>query len=116
MNKKQKIELGQKLVDLIYEVDGHIDIFLEECLDWKYVKENHSPEDLTMEYEFKYPTWSVCIVRNFDPPDDDHDEDDEYKDFGVMKNEQVDFNGDGEDFKEWLKENMPDVYDGFNNS
>ena len=40
MNKKEKQEIGQSLVDLIYEVDGHIDTFLEGFIDWKYVKEN----------------------------------------------------------------------------
>ena len=113
MNKKQKTELGQKLVDWIFEVEGHYDNFLEECLDWKYVKENHRVEDLVMEYHFTYPTWSVCILRNFYPPEDDHDEDDPNKDFGVMKHQQVDFDGDGEDFKEWIKENMSEVYDSY---
>ena len=40
MNKKEKQKIRQSLVDLIYEVDGHIDMFSEEFIDWKYVKEN----------------------------------------------------------------------------
>ena len=116
MNKKQKIELGQKLVDLIYEVDGHIDNFLEgspttKCLDWKYCEENESVEDLTTEYTFKYPTWSVRILRNHYPPDENDIS--EGLEFGLIKHEQVDFDGDGEDFKEWLKENMSEVYESY---
>jgi hypothetical protein len=111
MNKKQKIELGQKLVDLIYEVDGHYDNFLEECLDWKYCEENESVEDLTIEYTFKYPTWSVHILRNFYPPDEN--DINEGLEFGLMKHNQVHFDGDGEDFKEWLKENMSEVYESY---
>ena len=30
-----------------------------------------------------------------------------------MKHEQVDFDGDGEDFKEWLKKNMSEVYESY---
>ena len=109
MNKKQKIELGQKLVDLIYEVDGHIDNFLEERLDRNVKEENESVEDLTTEYTFKYPTWSVRILRNHYPPDEN--DINEGLEFGLIKHEQVDFDGDGEDFKEWLRENMSEVYE-----
>ena len=70
MNKKEKKELGQNLVDLIYEVDGQIDIFLEEYIDWKYVKENIDVKNLTRGYKIDYPTWSVFIQRDFYPPDD----------------------------------------------
>jgi len=111
MNKKQKIELGQKLVDLIYEVDGHIDNFLEERLDRNVKEENESVEDLTTEYTFKYPTWSVRILRNHYPPDENDIS--EGLEFGLIKHEQVDFDGDGEDFKEWLKENMSEVYESY---
>ena len=33
MNKKEKQKIGQGLIDLIYEVDGHIDTFLEGFID-----------------------------------------------------------------------------------
>ena len=67
------------------------------------MKENHNPADLVMEYQFTYPTWSVRIVRNFYPPDEN--DINEGLEFGVMKNEQVDFDGDGEDFMKWIKDN-----------
>ena len=106
MNKKEKQEIGQSLIDLIYEVDGHIETFLEEFIDWKYVKENIDVDNLTREYDINYPTWSVLIQRNFHPSDDDADKGDAYKNFGIMKSEQVKFDGDGNDFKKWIKINM----------
>ena len=113
MNKKERQEIGQSLVDLIYEVDGHIDTFLEEFIDWKYVKENINIDKLTKEYDVNYPTWSVLIRRDFHPSDDDadedEDEDDAYINFGVMKSEQVNFDGDGNDFKKWIKTNMSET-------
>ena len=106
MNKKEKQELGQSLVDLIYEVDGDIDTFLEEFINWKYVKENIDADKLTKEYDVNDPTWSVLIQRNFRPSGDDADEGDAYTNFGIMINEQVNFYGDGNDFKKWIKTNM----------
>ena len=85
MNKKEKQEIGQNLVDLIYEVDGHIDTFLEGFIDWKYVKENIDVDNLTREYDVNYPTWSVLIQRNFHPSDNDADEGDAYSNFGIIK-------------------------------
>jgi hypothetical protein len=101
MNKKEKQEIGQSLVDLIYEVDGQIDTFLEEFINWQYVKENIDVDKLTKEYDVNYPTWSVLIRRDFHPLDDDA-----YTKFGIMKSEQVSFSGDGNDFKKWIKVNM----------
>tara|TARA_B110001454_G_scaffold11724_1_gene10808 strand:+ start:400 stop:747 length:348 start_codon:yes stop_codon:yes gene_type:complete len=109
MKKKEKQEIGQSLVDLIYEVDGHIDTFLEEFIDSKYVKENIDVDKLTKEYNVNYPTWSVLIQRNFHPSDDDADEADVYTNFGIMKSEQVNFDGDGNDFKKWIKVNMSET-------
>ena len=106
MNKKEKQEIGQSLVDLIYEVDGHIDTFLEDFIDWSFVKENIDVENLTRKYHVIYPTWSVLIQRNFHPSDGDVDEGDAYTNFGIIKSEQVNFDGDGNDFKKWIKTNM----------
>ena len=106
MNKKERQEIGQSLIDLIYEVDGHIDTFLEEFIDWKYVKENIDVDKLTKEYDVNYPTWSILIQRNFHPSGNDADEGDAYTNFGIMINEQVNFYGDGNDFKKWIKTNM----------
>ena len=60
MNKKEKQEIGQSLIDLIYEVDGHIDTFLEEFIDWKYVKENIDIDKLTKEYAPAIPAPPVA--------------------------------------------------------
>ena len=102
MNKKEKQEIGQSLIDLIYEVDGHIDTFLEEFIDWKYVKENIDVDKLTKKYDINYPTWSVLIQKNFHPSDDDADKGDAYTNFGIVKSEQVNFDGDGNDFTSTL--------------
>ena len=63
-------------------------------------------DKLTKEYDVNYPTWSVLIQRNFRPSGDDADEGDAYTNFGIMINEQVNFYGDGNDFKKWIKTNM----------
>ena len=115
MTKNWIEELGQRLVDFIQVKDSaNIDYFIElvnhECLSDDtntLIKINRKLSE-SIEYKITYPTWSVHIYRSFDQPEGEDD-----LGFGIKNNEQVTFEGDGDDFKKWLLDNWKEMHEEY---
>ena len=97
MNKKDKQELGQSLIDYIL-LNGSSQE-LEDVIPSKFQSYDENEEALCHNIEIKYPTWSIDIYRSFDEPEKREEE----GDWGAQNSEVLTFKGDGEDFKVWLK-------------
>jgi predicted DNA-binding WGR domain protein len=108
VNKKEKQELGQSLIDYILLNENSQE--LEGIIPSKFQSYDENEEVLCQNIEIKYPTWSIDIYRSFDEPENREEE----GDWGAQNSEVVTFKGDGEDFKAWLKKNWKEIFDSYN--
>ena len=108
LNKKDKQELGQSLIDYILENASSQE--LELYIPSKFQSYDENEEVLCHNIEIKYPTWSIDIYRSFDEPENREEE----GDWGAQNSEVLTFKGDGEDFKVWLKKNWKEIIDSYN--
>ena len=108
LNKKDKQELGQSLIDYIL-LNGSSQE-LEDVIPSKFQSYDENEEALCHNIEIKYPTWSIDIYRSFDEPENREEE----GDWGAQNSEVLTFKGDGEDFKVWLKKNWKEIIDSYN--
>ena len=93
MNKQQKQEMGQGLVDFMLDdlsLDEIAETF-EMKVDTKFYSYEENKENLFKDWKIKFPKWYIWIRRA-------------YKSWGGYINyEEKTFTCDGEDFTEWLK-------------
>jgi len=94
MNKQQKQEMGQGLVDFMlddFSLDEIAETF-EMKVDTKFYSYEEDKENLVKDWKIKFPKWDIWIRRA-------------YKEIwsGDINYEEIRFSGDGEDFNEWLK-------------
>ena len=93
MNKQQKQEMGQGLVDFMFDgllLDEIAETF-EKKVDTKLYSYEEDKGNLVKDWKVKFPKWDIWIRRA-------------YKSFsGDINYEEIRFSGDGEDFNEWLK-------------
>jgi hypothetical protein len=101
MNKQQKQEMGQDLVDFMLD-DLSLDEIAETFeikVDTKYFFCKEDKENLFKDWKIKFPKWDIWIRRS-------------YKGIwgGDINYEEIRFSGDGEDFNEWLKTKWYEAY------
>ena len=120
MYKKQKQELGQSLIDFIQQEYSILD-FIEVCgndVEFEMDEENKKET-----FDIKIDKWNVVITTWYK----NRGGDDEFPNSPTwdVNNQDVEFDGDGENFREWIKINWKDlrfyssmgiwkeVYDGY---
>jgi hypothetical protein len=101
MNKQQKQEMGQDLVDFMLD-DLSLDEIAETFeikVDTKYFFCKEDKENLFKDWKITFPKWDIWIRRS-------------YKGIwgGDINYEEIRFSGDGEDFNEWLKTKWYEAY------
>ena len=101
MNKQQKQEMGQGLVDFMLDdlsLDEIAETF-EMKVDTKFYSYEEDKENLVKDWKIKFPKWDIWIRRA-------------YKEIwsGDINYEEIRFSGDGEDFNEWLKIKWYEAY------
>ena len=104
MNKKQKQELGQSLIDFIQQEYSILD-FIEVCgndVEFEMDEENKKET-----FDIKIDKWNVVITTWYK----NRGGDDEFPNSPTwdVNNQDVEFDGDGENFREWIKINWKDL-------
>jgi hypothetical protein len=93
MNEQQKQKMGQDLVDFMLD-DLSLDEIAESFemkVEPKFYSYEEDKENLVKDWKIKLPKWDIWIRRS-------------YKTWrGDINFEAIKFDGDGEDFNEWLK-------------
>jgi len=112
MNKKQKQEMGQCLVDFMLD-DLSLDEIagtLEMKVDTKNYSYEEDKENLVKDWKVKFPKWGIWIKRDYKRPRSKQmlNKDEIWS--GDINYEAIRFSGDGEDFNCWLKIKWYEAY------
>ena len=101
MNKQQKQVMGQGLVDIMLE-----NLSLDEIakafkikVEIQYYSYEEDKKNLVKNWKINFPKWDIWIRRSYKKVWD-----------GDISYEELKFNGDGEDFNEWLKIKWYEAY------
>ena len=97
--------LGLSVDEIVETLEMKVD---SDCFTYEEDREN-----LGKDWHIEVGGWSISIEQRYErgEPDQMLDEDDVF--CGLVNHEEITFDGDGNDFRQWLEKNWKEVYESY---